>query len=63
MKQGALEGFLKKHGDVSRAIATSKMTLFLAFVISFRPLNNFTNNPNIGAMVVLNATPEYYSVF
>ena len=59
MKQIALEGFLKKHQDVSRTIATAKMELFAALVSSFQPLTNFTKNPNIGAMGVLNAPLEY----
>ena len=55
MKQVALEGFLKKHRDVSMTIATSKMELFVSLVSSFQPLTNFTKNPNIGAIGVLNA--------
>ena len=53
MKQVALEGFLKKHRDLSRTIATAKMELFVALVRSFHPLPNFTKNPNIGDMGVL----------
>ena len=63
MKQAALEGFLKKHRDVSRTIATAKMKLFMALASSFQPLTYFTKNPNIGAIGVLNAPLEYYSVF
>ena len=39
----------------SGTIATAKMELFVALVRSFQPLTNFTKNPNIGAMGVLNA--------
>ena len=63
MKQVALESFLKKRRDVSKTIATSKMELFMALVISFQPLTNFTKNPNIGAMGVLNVFLEYFNVF
>ena len=49
--------------DVSRTIATSKMELFVALVISIQPLTDFTKNPNIGAMGVLNAPLEYYNIF
>ena len=55
MKQMALEDFLKKHRDVSKTIATSKMELFLALVINFQTLTNFIKNPNIGPMGILNA--------
>ena len=50
MKQVALKGFLEKHRDVSRTIATATMELFVALVSSFKPLTDFTKNPNIGAM-------------
>ena len=63
MKLVALEGFLKKHRDVSRTIATVKMELFVALVSSFQSLTIFTKNPNIGAMGVLNVPLEYYNVF
>ena len=53
MKQIALEGFLKKHRDVSKTIATAKMELFVGLVSSFQPLTNFKKNPNIGAVGVL----------
>ena len=53
----ALEGFPKKHRDVSRTITTAKIELFVALV------TNFTKNPNIGAMGVLNAPLEHYVVF
>ena len=53
MKQVALEGFLKKHRDVSRTIATATMGLFVALVSSLQPLITFTKNLNIGAMGVL----------
>ena len=59
----ALEGFQKKHRDASRTIATAKMELFMAFVSTFQPLTNFTKNPNIRAMGVLNALLEYYNAF
>ena len=35
MKQGALEGFLKKYRDVSRTIMTTKLELFVALVVAF----------------------------
>ena len=63
MKLVALEGFLKKHRDVSRTIATVKMELFVALVSSFQSLTIFTKNPNIGAMGVLNVPLEYYNLF
>ena len=63
MKQVALEDFLEKHRDVSRTIARAKMELFVVLVRSFLPLSNFTKNPTIGAMRVLNAALEYYNVF
>ena len=59
----ALEGFLKKHRDVSRTKATAKMELLMALVSTFQPLTNFTKNPNIVAMGVLNAPLEYYNIF
>ena len=57
-----MAGFLKKHKDVSRTIATAKMELFATLVNSFQPLSNFTKNPSIGAMGVPNAPLEYYNV-
>ena len=63
MKQVALKSFLKKHRDVSRTIATTKMEFFVALVSSFQLLTNFTKNPNIGAMGFLNAPLGYYNVF
>ena len=63
MKLVALEGFLEKHRDVSRTIVTAKMELLLTLVSSFQPLTNFTKNPNIGAMGILNAPVEYYNIF
>ena len=63
MKQVALEDFLEKHRDVSRTIARAKMELFVVLVRSFLPLRNFTKNPTIGVMGVLNAALEYYNVF
>ena len=53
MKQVALEGFLKKHRDVSKTIATAKIELFVALVSSIQPLINFAKNSNIGALGVL----------
>ena len=63
MEQVALEGFLKKHRDVSRTIAAAKIELFVTLVSSFQSLTNFTKIPNIGAMGVLNAPQEYYNIF
>ena len=56
LKQVLLEGFLRKHRDASMTIATSKMELFVALLSSFQLLTNFTKNPNIGAMGVLNGS-------
>ena len=39
------------------------MELFEALVISFQSLTNFTKNPQIGAMGVLNALLEYFNIF
>ena len=64
MKEVALEGFLKKHRDVSRIIATSRKEVFVTLVTSFQPLTNFTKTLNVGAIMgVLNAPLEYYNVF
>ena len=63
MKQVALEGFLKKTRDVSRTIVTAKMELSEALVSRVQPLTNFTKNPNVGAIGVLNTPLEYYNVF
>ena len=64
MKQVALEGFLKKKTQtLSRTITAAKMELFVASVSTFHPLTNFTKNPNIGALRVLNAPLENYNVF
>ena len=62
MKRIALEGFLKKHRDVSRTIATAKMELFVVLVSNIQQLTNFTKNPNIGALGVLITHLEYYNV-
>ena len=62
MKRIALEGFLKKHRDVSRTIATAKMELVVVLVSSIQQLTNFTKNPNIGALGVLITHLEYYNV-
>ena len=49
-----MAGFLKKkHKNVFRTIAATKMELFVALVSSIQPLTNFTTNPSIGAMGVL----------
>ena len=64
MKEVALEGFLKKHRDVPRIIATSRKEVFVTLVTSFQPLTNFTKTLNVGAIMgVLNAPLEYYNVF
>ena len=39
------------------------MELLMALVSTFQPLTNFTKNPNIVAMGVLNAPLEYYNIF
>ena len=51
-----------KKTQISRTIARAKMELFVALVSSFQPLTNFTKNPNIDAMGVLNAPIEYYNI-
>ena len=53
MGQVALEGFLKKHRNVPRTIATAKNGALSGIVSSL--LTNFRKNPNSGAMGVLNA--------
>ena len=59
MKQIALvEGFVKKHIDLSRNIAAAKMAL----ISSIHPRANLSENLNIGAMGILNAPLEYYTV-
>ena len=65
MKQVALEGFLKKHRDVSRTIATAKIATAKLCGIScyLHALTNFTKNTNITAMGVLNVPLEYYNIF
>ena len=40
-----------------------KMDFVVALVSNFQLLTDFTKNPNKGAMGVLNAPLEYYSVF
>ena len=62
MKQVALEGFLKKHRDVARTIATAKMEHFVALVSRFQLLTNFRKNHSIGAMGVINAPLEYCNI-
>ena len=63
MRQVALEGFQEKYRDVSRTIARARMGFLVELVSSFQLLTNFTKNPNIGAMGVVNAPLEYYNVF
>ena len=63
MKLVALEGFLKKTTDKSMTIAAAKMELFVVLVGSFQLLPNFTNNPNISSMGILNAPLEYFNIF
>ena len=63
MEQLESEGFLKKHRDLSRTIATATMDLFVALVSSFQPLSNFTKNANNDAMGILNASLKYCNVF
>ena len=59
MKQIALvEGFVKKHIDLSRNIAAAKMAL----ISSIHPRANLSENLNIGAMGILNEPLEYYTV-
>ena len=58
-----LKKVLKKHRDVSRTIAKAKLELFVGLVSSFQPLTNFTKNPNIGTMGVLNAPLEHFNIF
>ena len=53
----------KKHRNVSSNIATVKMELFMALVVSFQALTNFTKNTNIAATGVLNSPLEYYKAF
>ena len=38
MEQVAFEGFLKKHRDVSRTVATAKMGFFVALVAFSRKI-------------------------
>ena len=63
MKKNALEGFLKKHSDVSTIIAISNMELFVVLITSLQLLTNFTENPKIGPVGVVNAPLECYNVF
>ena len=39
------------------------MELFVALVISFHLVTNYTKNSNIGSIGVLNVLLEYYNVF
>ena len=52
-----------KNTDVSRNVAKVKIKVFVALVGRFQPLTNFTKNPNIGAMGVLNTLLEYCKEF
>ena len=65
-KTSCIGSFLKKkqqkQRDVSWTIATAKPELFVALVSSTQPLTNFTKNPSIGVVGVLNASLEYYNV-
>ena len=54
---------LKRQRDISRTIATAKMEFFVAIVSNFHSLTNFTKNPNIDAMGVLNVPLEHFNVF
>ena len=61
-KTGCIGRISEKTRDVSRTMAASNLGLFVSLVIRFQPLTNFTKNPNIGVMGVLNNTPgEYYT--
>ena len=55
--------FSEKHRYVSSTIATAKMELSMALVVSFQTLTNFTKNTNIAATGVLNSPLEYYKAF
>ena len=65
-KTSCIGSFLKKkqqqQRDVSWNIATAKPELFVALVSSTQPLTNFTKNPSISVVGVLNASLEYYNV-
>ena len=65
MKQIALEGFLKKHRNISRTSAKVKIELLVALVCILVALvcSLFvTKNLNVGAIGVLNTPLEYYNV-
>ena len=68
-KTSCIGSFLKKkkkqqqqQRDVSWTIETAKTELFVALVGSTQSLTNFTKNPNIGVVGVLNTSLEYYNV-
>ena len=63
MKKFALKGFLKNNIDVSRTITATKMEFFVALVITFQPLSNFSKNTKIGTMDALNTSLDYCAVF
>ena len=44
-------------------ITAAKLELIVGLISSFQLLTNFTKNPNIGAMGLLNVPLEYYNVF
>ena len=44
---------------ILRIITTSKMDLVITLVVSFQSLTNFTKNPNIGVMEVLNVPLKF----
>ena len=63
-KTGCIGRISEKTRDVSRTMATSNFWLFVALVIRFQLLTNFTKNPNMGVMGALNNAPgEYYNVY
>ena len=42
---------------------TAEIELFVALVSSFQTLTNFTKNPNVGAMGVLNGIITYFEIY
>ena len=60
---GCIGGFSEKTTDKSMTIAAAKMELFVVLVGSFQLLPNFTNNPNIGSLGILNAPLEHFNRF
>ena len=61
-KKIALKVFLKKHRDVSKAIVTSNVELFVTLLSGFQRLINFTKNSILGSTGVLNPPLEYKTV-